>query len=136
MADQWMREGVIADWTIATGASAASGAIVDTLGYESVLFLGTVETTAATDHLSFEMGTATDAMSEATGDASGIAPNLYLEVYRPAKRYVRAVLSASAGAKNVQVVTILKGARVQPTTHATTVNGQFLYSPGSGTATG
>lgn len=136
MPDQWMREGVIADWTIATGATAASGAIVDSLGYESVLLLGQLETTNANHQLVLRTGTATDAMSETTGEASGIGPNLYLEVHRPSKRYVQGQVFASAGAINCQVVTILKGARVQPTTHATTVNGKFLYSPVSGTATG
>ncbi len=133
MARQWMRESVIKDLTVTTGATGSSGAIVDTAGYESVLFLGYIETTAATDRLKHEEGTASDAMAETTGEASGVAPNLYLEVFRP-KRYVRGIISASAGAKNSFVMTILKGSRIAPTSNATTVNGKYLYSPVTGTA--
>ncbi len=131
----FMQESVIADWTVGTtGATAASGAIVDMSGYESVLFLGHVETTQAQAHLSFEMGTATDAMEEATGDAPGVAPSLYLDVFRPARRFVRGVCGASAGGQNLEVITILYGARSQPTSNSTLVNGTILQSPASGAA--
>lgn len=132
-------ESVIADWTNVTGATAASGAIVDTDGYEGVLLLGKIESTAGTDQLVARGGTATDAMSEYTGpsqgEASGIAPNLYLDIFRPQKRYVQGQVFASAGAKNCGVLTILYGPRSKPTSNSTLVNGRQLYSPNSGTAT-
>lgn len=134
MPEQWMREGKILDWTRVTGATAASGAIVDLatdgMRYESVLFLGNLETTDAQAHLTMEMGTASNDMQEVVGQASGVAPNLFLEVYRP-NRFVRGVVGASAGAQNAAVITIGKGSRVQPATNATTVVGTFLgYASG------
>ena len=139
MGNPFTEQSVIADWTNVTGATAASGAIVDTDGYERVLLLGKLETTNANHQLVALGGTATDAMSEYTGpnsgEASGIAPRLYLDIHRPRKRYIQGQVFASAGAINCEVLTILYGARVQPTTNATTVNGRQLASPNSGTAT-
>ena len=140
MVRPFTQQSVIADWTAGTtGATAASGAIIDTDGYESVLLLAKLETTNAAHQLVALGGTATDAMSEYTGpesgEASGIAPNLYLDIHRPKKRYVQGQVFASAGGINIQLLTILYGARVQPTTNTTMVNGRRLQSPNSGTAT-
>lgn len=131
----------LADWTVGTtGATAASGAIIDTDGYEGVLFLAKIESTAATDQLVALGGTATNAMSEYTGpnqgEASGVLANLYLDVFRPKKRYVQGQVFASAGGKNLEVLTILYGPREMPITQTTTVwNGRELATPNTGTAT-
>lgn len=133
-------ESVISDWTDGTtGTTAASGAIVDTDGFENVLLLGRLETTATGSMLRALGGTATDAMSEYTGpsgggEASGIARTLYLDIHRPTKRYIQGQIEATA-ACNLSVVTILYGPRSKPTSNATTVNGKQLYSPNTGTAT-
>jgi hypothetical protein len=83
-----------------------------------------------------EMGTATDAMSDATGDVLLSQTGLYLDVYRPAKRYVRGVSISTASGKSRVLTTIQYNPRVTPTTHNASTTGLRLYSPGSGTATG
>ena len=140
MTKMFSLESVIADWTAnTTGTTAASGAIVDTDGYENVLLLAKLETTNANHQLVALGGTATDAMSEYTGpsqgEASGVAPNLYLDIHRPRKRYIQGQVFASAGGINIQLVTMLYGPRSMPTSNSTLVNGRQLYSPNSGTAT-
>lgn len=138
MTNLFSLEMVIADRTAATGATAASGAIVDTDGYENVLLIGMLETTSTGNQLIALGGTATDAMSEYTGpgggEASGLAGTLYLDIHRPRKRYIQGNVNTTA-AINVEVLTILYGPRNKPTTNATTVHGRQLYSPVSGTAT-
>jgi len=139
MTKMFSKESVIADWTAnTTGTTAASGTIVDTDGYENVLVLAKLETSQAAARLTCLGGTATDAMSDYTGPTAGqvlgVAPNLYLDVHRPKKRYFQGICYASAGGQNIQIVTILYGPRSTPTSNSTLVNGLQLYTPNSGTA--
>ena len=126
----------------ATGATGATtvlnGTIVDMDGFNSVLFIAFATATSTAQHLHMEMGTDTATMEDATGTAVVHAlDTLYLDVYRPAKRYVRGVFTAS-GASSVyrSLVTIQYNAIVQPTTTPASTTGKRVYSPGSGTATG
>lgn len=141
MGNTLIRSIKLADWTVGTtGTTAASGAIIDTDGYEGVLLLAKIESTADTAQLVALGGTATDAMSEYTGpntgEASGELTNLYLDIHRPKKRYIQGQVFASAGGQNTEVLTILYGPRTLPVTQTTTVwNGRELASPNSGTAT-
>ena len=126
--------------TTATSA-ALSGNIVDMSNYESVMFIGTAAASNASAWVKMQMGTATDAMSDATGEAfegAGSKTNMYLDVQRPTKRYVRGVFKgASTTVLYRTMQTIQYNAKVQPTTHSdTSTTGTRLYSPGSGTATG
>jgi len=138
MTKMFSLESVISDRQASTGATAVSGTIIDTDGYENVLLIGMLETTSTGNQLIALGGTATDAMSEYTGpaggEASGIAGTLYLDIHRPRKRYIQANMNTTA-ACNVEVLTILYGPRNKPTSNATTVHGRQLYSPISGTAT-
>lgn len=138
MTEMFSLDSVIADWTETTGSTVCSGAVVDTDGYTKVVIYGKLETTSTGNQLIVRGGTATDAMSEYTGpiggEASGIAPNLYIDVDRPRKRYIQGLANATA-ACNLGVLTILYGARSKPTSNATTANGIQMYSPVSGTAT-
>lgn len=122
--------------TNATGRM--DGTIVDMNGFESVCFLASYGTTNAgtESYLSMQMGTATDAMSDATGEIRISQTGLYLDVYRPIKRYVRGQLISTASGKSKVMVTIQYNPRTSPTTHNASTTGLRLYSPGSGTATG
>ena len=139
MTNMFSLESVIADSTWATGATACSGGIVDTDGYENVLLIGQLESTNTNAQLVALGGTATNDMSEYTGpsggEASGVAKTLYLDIHRPKKRYISGTVFASAGAQNANVITILYGARSVPTSNSTLVNGRQLYTPNTGTAT-
>lgn len=140
MTKMFSQESQILDWTAGTtGATAASGAIFDTDGFENIIGYALLESTNANAQLVYLGGTATDAMSEVTGpsqgEASGIAPRLYLDIHRPQKRYGQFSVFASAGGQNINVLAIGYGPRNKPTSNSTLVNGRQLYSPNSGTAT-
>ena len=122
----------------ATGATTAlNGAIVDMDGFENVLFIAGATVTSTAQWLKMQMGTATDAMSDATGQVDHTQATLYLDVHRPIKRFVRGVFTASGASSPYRsLITVQYGARVKPTTNATTVALDTLYSPASGTATG
>src|SRR5687767_6115351 len=84
-----------------TGTSAAlNGDIIDFAsngGFESALGIGFQSaslangTATAGPFLKYQMGTASDSLSDATGDVRGTKTNLYLDVYRPAARFGRFV---------------------------------------------
>ena len=139
MTKMFSLESVIADSTWATGATACSGAVVDTDGYENVLLIGQLESTNANAQLVAKGGSATASLSEytgpETGEASGVAKTLYLDIHRPKFRYIQGTVFASAGAQNANIITILYGPRSMPTSNSTLVNGRQLYTPNTGTAT-
>lgn len=129
-----------------TGTSAAlNGDIIDFAsngGFESALGLGfqsatiTPGTTSPGPLLKWQQGTASNSLSDATGDTLG-KTNLYLDVYRPTYRFGRFVfLNGSATVAFRSLQTIVYGARVLPTTHPASSTGLAVYSPGTGTATG
>lgn len=121
-----------------TGTSAAlNGDIIDMAGFESILGIAYQSASQADAQLIFQMGTATDALSDATGLVRGTKTALYLNVDRPLKRYCRFVLEpGSATIAYESLVTIAYGARSLPTSHPVSTTGNALYSPGSGTASG
>lgn len=134
------QEMYIADSTWATGTTAVSGGIVDTDGYENVLFLARLETTSTAAQLIALGGTATAALSEYTGpesgEASGLLPNLFLDIHRPKMRYIQGAVYATAAAQNLYLETILYGPRSMPTSQSTAIaHGRQLYTPNTGTAT-
>lgn len=130
-----------------TGTSAAlNGDIIDFAsngGWESALGIGHQSaslangTATAGPLLKFQMGTASDSLSDATGEVMGTKTNLYLDVYRPIKRFGRFVFQAgTATCAFRSLQTVVYGPRKAPTTHPASSTGARLSSPGSGTATG
>jgi len=122
--------------TNATGR--LSGDIVDMKDFESVTFLASYPTTNAgtESYLAHQVGSATDAMGDATGEVRLSKAGLYLEVHRPVKRYVRGVFISTASGKSKQLWTIQHGARVKPQEQPASTTGTILYSPSTGDATG
>lgn len=122
-----------------TGGTGSTTPILDMTGYEGILFLAYAEATNASIQLFARGGTATADMSELTGpeagEATGVAPSLYLDVYRPKERYIEGVLMCgSGGAGNSAIVGLRYGARALPTTNSTLWHGLALATPNSGTA--
>lgn len=137
---EWSKRGSISA-VGTTGTSAAlSGDIIDMAsngGFESVLFIAHQSASQADAQLICQTGTASDALSDTTGNVLGTKATLYLDVYRPNKRFVRGILEAgSATIAFESLVTIPYGARSLPTTQPASTTGQSVYSPGSGTASG
>jgi hypothetical protein len=114
--------------------------VLDMDGYEGVLFIAASTATSTAQHLCFEMGTgsATAVLSEATGRVEHSVFGLYLDVYRPQKRYVMGKFTSSGATGPSRALVALRyGARNKPTTMSSALMaGLALSSPGSGTATG
>ena len=132
---EWSRRGSFSG-VGTTGTSAAlNGDIIDMAsngGFESVLFVGNQAASQADSLLAVQTGTASDALSDATGDVAGVLTTLYLDVQRPPKRFVRGVFRAgSATIAYRTLVTVPYGARSLPTTHPASSTGIRLYSPGT-----
>ena len=103
---------------------------------EGVLFTAVLSATNSTTVLKTQTGTASDAMSDTTGDVPATLGTLYFDHHRPLKRFIRGVLTAG-GATGFRVLnTITYGHRVTPTTYNASATGLRVFSPGSGTATG
>jgi hypothetical protein len=123
-----------------TGASLATMPQLDMTGYEGCLFIGYTQATDTSNQLIALVGTATGAMTELTGptggEASGIVSNLYLDVFRPPKRYIEGQMRSSGTTGNSFVMAIRYGARTMPTTQDTASwNGRTLSPAVTGTAT-
>lgn len=115
-------------------ASAAAGG-----GYyaEGVLVIGTIGATNSTVLLKTQTGTASDAMSDTTGDVPALENTMWLDHHRPQKRFLRGVLTAGgATGAHKAIVTIPYGLREKPPTYDGSSTGLRVFSPGSGTATG
>jgi hypothetical protein len=124
-----------------TGTSIAlNGDVIDMAsngGFESIAFVGYQSASQADSALVMQMGTASGALSDATGDVPGTKTSLYLDVRRPTQRFVRGVFRpGSATVAYRSLHTIAYGPRVKPTTQPASTTGLALYSPGTGTATG
>jgi hypothetical protein len=123
-----------------TGTSGTlSGEIIDFAsngGAESALGIAWRSASQADAVLCYQAGSASDALSDTTGDVSGKSC-LYLDVYRPHQRYGRfQVRAGSATIAAVSLVTHVYGARKVPTTQPASSTGARITLTVSGTATG
>jgi len=130
----------------AAGTSDINGSTIDMQGFEGVLFtvgFDTITASAVTS-IKVQQGDESDAsdMSDLEGTGVTVADTddtsvAWIDLFRPAKRYVRVVVDR--GTQNAVVDFGLAqqyGPRKMPTTHdATTVlGGEFHASPAEGTA--
>jgi hypothetical protein len=124
-----------------TGTSGAlSGDIIDMAsngGFNSVMFVAYQSASQADAQLIVQMGSASDSLSDATGNVLGTKTTLYYDLHRPVHRFVRGILEpGSATIAFEALVTIPYNARKLPTTQPASTTGLAVYSPGSGTASG
>jgi hypothetical protein len=124
-----------------TGTSGAlNGDIIDMAsngGFESLMGIAYLSASGADAQLICQTGSASDSLSDTTGNVMGTKTALYLDVYRPIKRFNRFVLEpGSATIAAETLVTLAYGARKLPTTQPASTTGLAVYSPGSGTASG
>jgi hypothetical protein len=129
----------------AAGQTVQNGAVIDMANYEGVVFIAAFGTLAsgAVTGLKAQQGLQSNLSDAAdlAGTALAIADTadnklLVLDVFRPAKRYVRAVVTrGTADAVIDGVVAIQYGTRVLPATQDSTVAGiETHVSPVEGTA--
>lgn len=131
---------------VAAGTTVVNSSVVDTTRLEGVLFiiaLGAIVTGAATS-AKLQQGDAPDLSDAADLEGTSVtiaddADNklVYLDLKRPLKRYVRAVVSRATQNATVDgIVAIGYGAGVVPPTHdvATVAGGEVHVGPAEGTA--
>ena len=131
---------------VAAGTSNQNGSVVDTQGYEGVMFVASFGALTATQvtGLKAQQGLVSDGsdMADLAGSATGPMGDadgnktLVLDVFKPMERYVRPVITRSvANAVIDGVVAILYRAKQAPTTQDTTVKAsKQVASPAEGTA--
>ena len=113
--------------------------VFDMTGFEGIVLLSGRATTDAdsSSKLFFQTGTASDSLSDTTGQQAISKTGIYLECVRPVKRYLQGNFKTTASGADVQQIWAIRyGPRVLPTTQPASTTGLIVYSPGSGTATG
>lgn len=124
--------------TTATSAD-LNGDIIDMDNFEAIAIFGRTAATNASTWLKFQTGTATDAMSDTTGEVAATLTTLFMEQKRANKRFVRGVYKGATTTSVYRtLVTVAYGGRTEPTTAQANASstGIRVYSPVSGTATG
>lgn len=132
----------VADHTTA-GTTDVESSIIDMKGYEGVVFFTSLGTAAADNLIKVQQDDANGAGGMAdltgTGVTSGASPSnedLWVEVYRPTKRYVRAVVVIDTSSTCESVYALQYGARQFPVDNTTsgTIEGEIHAEPAEGTA--
>lgn len=122
--------------------SAVNSTSVDTAGFEGVTFLSSFGTAAAGNTIKLQQssddGDADDFSDIAgTSVSSGTSDeDVWVELYRPTKRYVRAVFARGTSSTLESVWAFLWGARQEPVSNVVsgTIIGERSASPDEGTA--
>jgi hypothetical protein len=140
------------DFRVAMAAQAAgvttpiNGNIIDTLGWDAVVFVGIVGTLTATQVTVFKVQHGNDSGLSDAADVAGTAQSfadadsgklVVSDIYHPKKRYMRPVFTrGTANAAINGVLAILYRGEVTPAAvHATAVRAAEVFnSPDSGTA--
>jgi hypothetical protein len=131
---------------VVAGTSNQNGSVIDMSGFEGVQFVALFGALTATQvtSLKVQQGNLADgsdmadlegSLHTALADTDG-NKCLVTDVFRPQKRYVRAVVTrGTANAVIDGVIALQYSARVQPVTNDTTVKAaKLLISPDEGTA--
>ena len=121
--------------------SAVTSDIVDTQGYEGVLFVTSFGTAAADNTLKLQQDTdsagGTMADLEGTSVASGSSDeDVWIDIYKPRERYVRAVAARGTSSTLESIWASLYNPREMPVDNTTTgtIIGEAHTSPAEGTA--
>lgn len=120
---------------------AVESSIVDTAGYEGVVFVTSLGTANATNYIKVQQSAtnATDDMTDLTGTkvSSGTTDeDLIVEVHQPTDRYVRAVVNrgASSTCESIWAILYGQGGRITANSVAGTQIAEVHASPEEGTA--
>lgn len=119
----------------ASAGTAVESDVIDTANFEGVAFFGSIATQNATNTIKVQQGDesnlsdATDLAGTATAaGTNGNSP--LIDVFRPTKRYVRAVVTRSGiNTATGDIYAVLYGARKVPVAHGATIVPTFAVSP-------
>lgn len=130
----------VADHT-AAGTSDVTSSIVDTAGYEGVVFITSVSTANATNTIKVQQNTAnqTTGMADLAGTSvsSGTTDeDLVVEIHKPQERYLQVVVARGASTTCESIWAILYGGTTSASTTgvAGTAAAELHVSPAEGTA--
>lgn len=125
----------------AASTAAVESDIVDTAGYEGVVFFTSLGTANATNTIKVQQSAtnATDDMTDLTGTSvtSGSSDeDVIVEVHRPTDRYVRAVVTrgASSTCESIWAALYGQGARISANSVSGTQVAELHVAPSEGTA--
>src|SRR3990167_7012643 len=93
--------------------------VYDMTGWETIVLLAGRQTTDAdtSSKLFFQTGTASDSLSDVTGQQRIALTNIYLEMFRPLKRFVQGNFKTTASGVDTQdLKVLLAGAKNLPAT--------------------
>ena len=130
---------VLAKAAAVAGTSAVESDVIDTANFEGAAFIGSIGTANAGNFVKLQQGDASDGsdMADLTGTklVTGDDGDSYLaDVYRPRKRYVRAVVTRGASTTSGDIYAILYSGRECPVSHGSTIDSEMHTSPEEGTA--
>lgn len=122
--------------------SAVTSDAVDMAGYEGVAFLSSFGTAAAANTVKLQQSSdngSADGFSdiEGTSVSSGTTDeDVWVEIYRPTKRYVKAVFARGTSSTLESVWAFQYGARQEPVSNVVsgTIVGEYHAAPDEGTA--
>lgn len=116
-------------------------AIVDMAGYEGIAFITSVGTAGASNSIKVmqDDANATAGMADLEGTLVGVSTSdedLWVDVFRPAKRYVQAKIVRTTSTTCESVWAVQYGAKSKPTDNTTagTIHGELHETPDEGTA--
>lgn len=125
----------------AASTAAVESDIVDTAGYEGVVFFTSLGTANATNTIKVQQSAtnATDDMTDLTGTsvASGSSDeDVIVEVHKPTDRYVRAVVTrgASSTCESIWAALYGQGGQISSNSLTGTQKAEVHASPAEGTA--
>jgi len=123
--------------------SAIESDVIDMSGYDGVLFLTRFGTAAANNSVKAQQGDAANLSDAAdlkgSSVVSGADPTneaVYVDIFKPTKRYVRLYVSRGTSSTLGEIWAIKYGPRKAPQVHAVsgTLTGETHVSPDEGTA--
>ena len=130
---------VLAKAAAASGTTAVTTDVIDTQGFEGVMFFGSVATKDAGNYAVAQQGAAADGSDMADLAGTKVTPatnghSFLIDVYHPQERYVDVVITRGQATATGDVYAVLYGAHKAPTAHGATILAETHASPAEGTA--
>lgn len=130
---------VLAAAAAASGTTAVASSVIDTHGFDGVVFIANVATANAGNYISVGQAAKADASDIADLEgtklvASADGKDVVVEVRRPAERYLKATITRGAATATGPMYAILYGPLRAAVTHGSTVESELHLTPDEGTA--
>jgi len=131
---------VLAKAAQASGGTAVTTSVIDTQGFEGVVFFGSIGTANAGNFAKVQQGQKSDLSDAADLAGTKVVPgddgdSFLIDIYKPRERYLRVYIDRSgANTATGDVYAILYEPRKAPVTHGATIDAELHVSPDEGTA--